>query len=66
MNANEATLPVATMCRVLGVSESGFYAWRRRSRSRRVQHDAGIRLAIRAAHARSDATYGAPRILEDL
>ena len=66
MSANQATVPMATMCRVLGVSESGFYAWRTRAPSRRVQRDAEIRLAIRAAHARSDATYGAPRILADL
>ncbi len=66
MSANQATLPVATMCRVLGVSESGFYAWRQRAPSRRAQRDTEIRLAIRASHARSDATYGAPRILEDL
>ena len=66
MSANQATLPVATMCRVLGVSESGYHAWRKRAPSRRVQRDTEIRVAIRASHARSDATYGAPRILEDL
>ena len=57
---------MATMCRVLGVSESGFHAWRKRPPSRRAQRDTEIRVAIRAAHARSDATYGAPRLLEDL
>ena len=66
MSANQATLPVTTMCRVLGVSESGFHAWRNRAPSRRAQRDTEIRVAIRASHARSDATYGAPRILEDL
>ena len=66
MSANQATQPVATLCRVLGVSESGFYAWRTRAPSRRTQRDTEIRMAIRASHARSDATYGAPRILEDL
>ena len=66
MSANQATLPIATMCRVLGVSESGFHAWRARTPSRRVQRDAELRLAIRAAHARSAGTYGSPRILEDL
>jgi putative transposase len=54
------------MCRVLGVSESGFHAWRARTPSARTQRDAAIRVAIRAAHARSDGTYGSPRILEDL
>jgi putative transposase len=50
----------------LGVSESGYYAWRKRTPSRRAQRDAALRLVIRAAHARSEGTYGAPRILEDL
>jgi len=66
VSANQATLPIATMCRVLGVSESGFHAWRTRAPSARAQRDTEVRVAIRAAHARSDATYGAPRILEDL
>ncbi len=66
MNANQATLPIATMCRVLGVSESGFHAWCKRAPSRRTERDTDVRVAIRASHARSDATYGAPRILEDL
>jgi putative transposase len=54
------------MCRVLGVSESGFHAWRARTPSPRAQRDIEIRVAIRASHARSHGTYGAPRILEDL
>ena len=54
------------MCRVLGISESGYHAWRARTPSARIQRDTAIRVAIRAAHARSDGTYGSPRILEDL
>lgn len=54
------------MCRVLGVSESGYHAWRRRPPSRHAQRDVELRSAIRAAHARSGGTYGAPRLLEDL
>lgn len=66
MSANQALAPIATMCRVFGVSESGFHAWRRRPPSRRVQRDRELRVALRAAHARSDGTYGAPRLREDL
>ena len=53
------------MCRVLGVLERGFHAWHQRAPSRRAQRDTEIRTAIRAAHARSEATDGAPRLLED-
>jgi putative transposase len=64
--AHQATLPITALCRVLGVSESGFHAWRRRPPSPRAQRDTQLLLAIRASHARSDGTYGVPRIHEDL
>ncbi len=54
------------MCRVLRVSPSGFYAWRDRPPSRRAQRDAEILTHLRAFHARSDGTYGAPRLIGDL
>jgi putative transposase len=54
------------MCRVLRVSPSGFYAWRTRGLSVRAQRDAALLEPIRRFHARSDATYGAPRIWKDL
>lgn len=66
MSANQAAFPVAAMCRVLGVSESGYYAWLQRGPSRRARRDAELLVAVRASHARSDATYGAPRVHEDL
>lgn len=66
MKAHQAEFPVATMCRALHVSESGYYAWAMRTPSPRAQRDAALRVAIRASHARSDATYGAPRVHEDL
>ena len=58
--------PVATMCRVLRVSPSGFYAWRKRGPSKRAKRDAAVAAKIRVFHERSDGTYGAPRIHEDL
>jgi putative transposase len=66
VSANQATYPVATMCRLLGVSTSGYYAWVKRTPSRRAQEDAALLAAIRAAHAASHGTYGAPRICIEL
>lgn len=58
--------PVATMCRVLRVSSSGFYAWRDRPPCARARRDAEVLGHLRRFHARSDGTYGAPRLLDDL
>ena len=54
------------MCRVLGVSSSGYYAWVKRRPSARTLTDAALIVEIRAAHAASKGTYGAPRIQIDL
>ena len=66
MSENQAEYPIATMCRLLGVSPSGYYAWTERQPSRRAQTDAALVAEIRAAHAASRGTYGAPRIHADL
>jgi len=58
--------PIATMCRVLGVSTSGYYAWLRREPSERSRQDAELTEQIRAIHARSDGTYGVPRVHAEL
>lgn len=47
------------MCRVLGVSVSGYYAWRKRSPSARAQANAALVEQIRAVHRASRQTYGA-------
>lgn len=57
---------VATMCRVLGVSPSGYYAWRGRTPSARAQADAALSGRVRAIHARSRGTYGVPRLRAEL
>jgi putative transposase len=57
---------VRTMCRVLRVSASGYYAWRERGQSRRQQANATLCERIREVHRASDGTYGAPRIHEQL
>jgi transposase InsO family protein len=66
VSANQATYPIATMCRLLGVSLSGYYAWTKRAPSQRAQADAVLLSHIRAAHAASHGTYGAPRIHVEL
>jgi putative transposase len=50
------------MARVLKVSASGYYAWRRRLVSARATADADLTRRIRTIHAGSYGTYGAPRV----
>jgi len=57
---------VRQLCRVLGVSASGYYAWTHRLPSPRDQHDRRLRIHLRASHAASHGTYGSPRLLRDL
>jgi transposase InsO family protein len=57
---------VKIMCRVLGVSRSGYYAWKDRPVSPRSQENTQLLGLIRGFHERSRATYGSPRIWADL
>jgi putative transposase len=54
------------MCRVLGVSTSGYYAWLRRKPSKRAQRDAELIARIQSIHDESKGTYGVPRIHAEL
>jgi len=62
VSAHQDCYPIATMCRVLGVSTSGYYAWRKRIPSRRVRENAALLEEILILHAWSRGTFGAPRI----
>lgn len=53
---------IRAMCRVLEVSASGYYAWRRRMVSARTREDQKLQQRIRTIHHESRQTYGAPRI----
>jgi putative transposase len=66
MKANQAAHSIPTMCRVLGVSASGYYAWQRRSASARTVKDQALLDQIRTLHRQSHGTYGTPRIHRDL
>ena len=50
------------MCRVLGLSPSGYYDWLRRAPSARARRDAELKIRIKAIWRDSDETYGCPRI----
>ena len=58
--------PTRTMCRVLGVSTSGFYDWFERPASPRQQANVRLLGYIRNSFATSDRTYGSPRIVRAL
>jgi putative transposase len=66
VRANQATYPVKTMCRVLEVSRSGFYAWLKREPSARSKANAALLETIKEVHKESDETYGAPRMHAEL
>ena len=66
IEAEKAFFPVAFLCRALGVSTSGYYAWRKRPPSARALADAALRTHIQQLHAASRGTYGAPRIHAEL
>lgn len=54
------------MCRVLGVSPSGYYAWLGREPSARSKAEEALKVKIRAIHDRSRGTYGVPRVHAEL
>jgi putative transposase len=64
--AHQAVHPIATLCRVLGVSPSGYYAWRQRPLSVRARAAVKLSAEIQAIHRESRGTYGVPRIHAEL
>ena len=66
VEANRAVFPVAVVCRVLGVSTSGYYDWRQRSPSVRALADEVLVEQIRLIHERSRQTYGYRRVRAEL
>ena len=66
MKAHRAEFPIRVMCRVLGLSPSGYYAWLKRTPSAHARRDAELRVKIRESWEGSRRTYGRPRIHADL
>ena len=62
----KASYPISMLCRLLGVSASGYHAWRRRPESPRRRSDNALCVWIAHIHRASRGTYGAPRIHAEL
>ncbi len=60
--AEKANYPISLLCRMLGVSRSGFHAWAGRAPSDRTLADAWLTARISEIHAKSRDSYGARRI----
>ena len=66
MKSYQAKYRISTLCRILGVSASGYYAWLVRKPSARRKRDIELGDRIEAVHRHSRNTYGRPRIKADL
>jgi putative transposase len=66
IEAERANHSVPLLCRLLGVSRSGYYAWKNRPPSERARFDAVLSEKIEMIHRNSRATYGAPRVHAEL
>jgi transposase InsO family protein len=66
IQAEKATFPIRTLCRVLDVSPSGYYAWAQRPPSARATANVALRNAVRVVFAEHKGRYGSPRIHREL
>jgi putative transposase len=54
------------MCEILAVSRSGYYAWRSRKPSKRLEEEVRLKVSIQEAHQQGRGAYGSPRVSEEL
>ena len=66
IQTEKASYPLTKLCRWLGVTPSGFYAWRQRPESTHVREDRRLKVLVQASFAESKQRYGSPRIHADL
>lgn len=62
IHTEKASFPVAALCRVLGVTRQGYYAFIERPPSRRAIDEARLRERLKQLHVESKQTYGSPRM----
>ena len=61
-----ADFPFQRLCNVLGVSQSGYFAWKSRKACRRQREDMVLLAHVRSAFTLSNGTYGSPRMTREL
>ena len=66
IDAAKEEFPVQRLCEVLGVSQSGYFAWRGRPACRRQREDMVLLAHLRSAFALSNGSYGSPRMTREL
>lgn len=66
IDAAKEDFPVKRLCKVLDVSQSGYFTWRSRPASCRQREDLVLLAHIRSAFALSRGTYGSPRMTREL
>lgn len=66
IDAAKEEFPVQRLCKVLEVSQSGYFAWKSRPASRRQRGDLVLLAHVRSAFALSNETYGSPRMTHEL
>lgn len=66
IDAAKEEFPIHRICDVLGVSASGYFAWRGRPVCRRRREDLILLAHVRSAFAQSNGTYGSPRMTREL
>jgi putative transposase len=66
VDAAKAEFPAHRLCRTLGVSQSGYFAWKGRPACRRQREDMVLLAHVRSAFTLSNGTYGSPRMTREL
>jgi putative transposase len=66
IDAEKACYPVTRLCKTLGVSPAGFYAWRHRRPSPRAVEDGRLTALVHVAYTVGRSYYGSPRVYREL
>jgi putative transposase len=66
IDEQRVNVPVVRLCHALGVSTSGYYAWRQRGPSRRALANEALLVHLRAIRTETYETYGSPRMHAEL